>query len=74
MFASKIFRDMDQASVFQCLFFLIALCAFFSIFSPVFLTGVNIANILTATAVIGLMSVGATFVIAAGAIDLSTAA
>ncbi len=47
---------------------------FFAFNSPVFITQVNILNILTASSVIGLMAVGATFVIASGAIDLSTAA
>jgi ribose/xylose/arabinose/galactoside ABC-type transport system permease subunit len=42
--------------------------------APSFLSGVNAINILTASSVIGLMSVGSTFVIASGSIDLSTAA
>lgn len=46
----------------------------FSFFSPHFLSVENFKNILTASSVIGLMAVGATFVIASGAIDLSTAA
>lgn len=41
---------------------------------PLFISVVNITNILTASAVIGLLAVGETFVIASGAIDLSTAA
>jgi ribose/xylose/arabinose/galactoside ABC-type transport system permease subunit len=42
--------------------------------SPVFLSSANVANILTACSVIGLLAVGSTFVIAGGSIDLSTAA
>lgn len=58
----------------QCLFFLLALGVVFSLASPYFLSFGNLNNILTATAVIGLIAIGATFVIAAGAIDLSSAA
>ena len=45
----------------------------FSVLSPYFLSFNNFKNILTASAVIGLMSVGATFVIGSGGIDLATA-
>lgn len=65
---------MNKASLLQCLCFLIAISAFFALSSPAFITSVNVVNILTASSVIGLMAVGSTFVIASGAIDLSTAA
>ncbi|HEY9775085.1 MAG TPA: ABC transporter permease [Planktothrix sp.] len=74
MFAKYLLRDINQASVLQCLFFLVVMSVIFGFASPSFFTPVNITNILTASSVIGLMAVGATFVIAAGAIDLSTAA
>jgi ribose/xylose/arabinose/galactoside ABC-type transport system permease subunit len=50
------------------------MCIFFAFNSSAFITPVNIVNILTASSVIGLMSIGATLVIASGSIDLSTAA
>lgn len=59
--------------LFQCLIFLAAMAAVFSTLSPYFFTIGNLGNILAASAVIGLMAVGATFVIASGGIDLSTA-
>lgn len=58
----------------QCLFFLAALSVVFSLASPYFLSIGNISNILTASAVIGLIAIGTTFVIASGGIDLSSAA
>jgi len=74
MFARKFLSDINQASLLQCLFFLAVMSIFFAFSSPVFISKVNIMNILTASSVIGLMAVGATFVIAGGSIDLSTAA
>lgn len=74
MFVKQILRDLNKASLLQCLFFLIAMSAFFALSSPAFFSSVNLVNILTASSVIGLMAVGSTFVIASGAIDLSTAA
>ncbi len=74
MFARKFLSDISQASLLQCIVFLTVMSIFFTFNSPVFITQVNIVNILTASAVIGLMGVGATFVIACGSIDLSTAA
>ena len=74
MYAKKFLRNANQTSLLQCLFFLTTMSVFFSFSSPAFMTQVNIVNILTASAVIGLMAVGATFVIASGSIDLSTAA
>ncbi|MGE3770980.1 MAG: ABC transporter permease [Bdellovibrionales bacterium] len=53
--------------------FLLVLGVLFSILSPYFLSVSNIQNVITASAVIGLMALGATFVIAAGGIDLSSA-
>lgn len=62
-----------HSSVLQCAVFLAALCVVFAAASPYFLTFSNAGNVLTASAVIGLMAFGATFVIASGGIDLSTA-
>jgi len=45
----------------------------FSILTPYFFGSHNLRNILTASSVIGLMSVGATYVIGSGGIDLATA-
>lgn len=62
-----------HASVLQCAVFLAVLCLVFGLASPYFLTLANFGNVLTASAVIGLMAFGATFVIGSGGIDLSTA-
>ncbi len=74
MFARILTQNPNRLSLAQCLFFLAALGVFFSFTSPYFLSVSNINNILTASAVIGLIAVGATFVIASGHIDLSSAA
>ncbi len=50
---------------------LLALVLFFSIASPNFFTISNLTSILLATAVIGILAVGTTFVIITGGIDLS---
>jgi ribose transport system permease protein len=74
MFA-KFFRgDLNRIYLAQCVCFLALLVIAFSVATPYFATPVNISNVLTASTVIGLMALGATFVIASGAIDLSTAA
>jgi ribose transport system permease protein len=73
MFAKLFTGDINKASLLQCLLFLAAMVLFFTVSSPAFFTQVNCSNILTASSVIGLMSVGSTFVIASGSIDLSTA-
>ncbi|MBI1326491.1 MAG: ABC transporter permease [Alphaproteobacteria bacterium] len=65
MFANK--------PLIQCALFLVLLCAVFSFATPYFLSLDNMMSILSAGAVIGLLAVGATFVIAAGGIDLSCA-
>ena len=57
----------------QCAAFLAVMGIVFSATSPYFFALNNFANILTASTVIGLMALGATFVIASGGIDLSTA-
>ena len=54
------------------LLLVVLLFVVFSYLSPRFLTGSNLQNILTASAAIGLIAFGATFVIANGGIDLST--
>ncbi|WP_277207973.1 ABC transporter permease [Isoptericola croceus] len=50
---------------------LVAIFAFFSIASPYFFEWPNIKGILLASSVVGIMALGATFVIATGGIDLS---
>src|ERR1700733_2867609 len=74
MFAKSLLQNPNRLYLAQCLFFLAALCVFFSIASPFFLSIGNLNNILTASAVIGLIAIGTTFVIASGGIDLSSAA
>ena len=55
----------------ESLVVLIVLAVALSILSPYFLSVANFLNILLATATIGVLGFGATFVIAAGGIDLS---
>jgi ribose transport system permease protein len=50
---------------------LIVMIIFFSLASPNFLTSGNIVGILLATAVVGVLALGVTFVIISGGIDLS---
>ncbi len=74
MFAKFFSQNLNRLYLAQCLLFLAALGVFFSLTSPYFLSLGNISNVLTASAVIGLIAIGATFVIASGGIDLSSAA
>lgn len=53
---------------------LIVLCVLGFLLNPAFLSEGNISNILTRSAFIGIIAVGATFVITAGGIDLSVGA
>jgi ribose/xylose/arabinose/galactoside ABC-type transport system permease subunit len=53
-------------------FILIGVFAFFMLQSPHFLTSVNITNILSAAAVLGILVVGQTFVLITGNFDLSS--
>lgn len=53
---------------------LAVLCVIFSVASEAFLTWGNVLNILTASAVMGILAIGAAFVIGAGGIDLSVGA
>ena len=59
---------MQQVLILASLFLLMV---FFSLANPNFLTWSNISGILLATAVIGILAVGTTFVIITGGIDLS---
>ncbi len=52
-------------------FILVAVFLFFALQSPFFLTSVNITNILSAAAVLGILVVGQTFVLITGNFDLS---
>ena len=47
------------------------ICVVLSVLSPVFLTGMNIINIVRQTSIYGIMAVGMTFIILTGGIDLS---
>ena len=55
----------------ESLFVLILLCVVMSILSPYFLSVSNFFNILVATSVIGILAVGATYVISSAGLDLS---
>jgi len=55
----------------ESLFVLAALCGIMAVLSPYFLSISNILNILLATSVIGVLAIGATFVISSAGIDLS---
>jgi ribose/xylose/arabinose/galactoside ABC-type transport system permease subunit len=56
---------------YESLAVLILLCVVMTLLSPYFLSLNNFLNILLATAVIGILAIGATFVISSAAIDLS---
>jgi len=64
-------RNKIDWSKYATLAALIALVMFFSIVTDSFLTSVNIMNVLRQVAIIGMCSVGMTFVILTGGIDLS---
>lgn len=68
------FAKLTNRYLFQCAGFLALLVAVFGVLSPHFLSLENASNIITASTVMGLMALGATFVIASGGIDLSSAA
>src|SRR5271154_4938913 len=55
----------------ESLFVLAVLSAIMAILSPYFLSVSNLLNILLATSVIGVLAIGATFVISSAGIDLS---
>jgi ribose transport system permease protein len=74
MFAKLASQNVSRLYLAQCLLFLAALSVFFSCMSPYFFSLGNISNVLTASAVIGFIAIGATFVIGSGGIDLSSAA
>lgn len=59
---------LERAEVY---FVLIALCAVFWASTPFFATGQNLINILLSSSTIGLLTIGAVFVIGAGGLDLS---
>ena len=65
---------MAMQNIGRCVVFLICLCGIFTVLSPFFLTTSNLENVLSASAVICLLALGSTFVIASGGIDLSVAA
>lgn len=57
--------------VYGIYFGLIILCIFFSFTSPVFLTSVNILNVLRQISINGIIALGMTIIIVSGGIDLS---
>jgi ribose/xylose/arabinose/galactoside ABC-type transport system permease subunit len=73
MSARRFVNRAFQISYSRCLIFVVALILVFALSSPHFLSFSNFDNILSASAVIGLLALGATFVIASGEIDLSIA-
>lgn len=58
---------------YSTLFALLAVIVIFAIVSPAFLSMGNLSNILSQSAVLAIVAVGLTFVIASGGIDLSIA-
>lgn len=67
-FSGFLKRSVQQSLAFGTL---IVLVAFFAIASPNFFNWANISGILLATAVVGILALGTTFVIITGGIDLS---
>ncbi|MEO1224117.1 MAG: ABC transporter permease, partial [Pseudomonadota bacterium] len=55
----------------ESLVVLVVLCVVMTLLSPFFLSTSNILNILLATATIGVLAIGATYVIASAGLDLS---
>lgn len=73
MFA-KLSKNPATLYVVQCSLFLVVLAVIFTFNTPFFFSLSNFGTLLTASAVIGLLALGATFVIASGGIDLSSGA
>lgn len=71
MSAKRGLRRLLESHHAHAFLFLFLLIIAFSALSPRFATFSNAQNVATAAAVVGLVSIGATFVIAAGGIDLS---
>lgn len=70
-------RRLSWATVFDLGFLpsvLIALCVALTVESPFFLTVHNLVNVLSQTAVLGIVAAGSTFVIIGGDLDLSVGA
>jgi ribose transport system permease protein/inositol transport system permease protein len=71
-FASVFTGALDRANVrAESLIVLIGLVVLMALLSPVFLSVSNLFNILLATTTIGILAIGATYVISAAGIDLS---
>jgi ribose transport system permease protein len=64
-------RAFSVLADFGLYFVLLALVVISAIMSPLFFTYNNIANLLTQSSFVGLLSLGMTFVILVGGIDLS---
>ncbi len=60
-----------KTSTILLIIFLAILCAIFSTLSPYFLNVANLLNILVATVTIGILAIGASFVIGSAGLDLS---
>ncbi len=67
------FQAIFSVSYLRCLLFLSLLIITFGSLSPHFLSFSNFDNILSASAVTGLLAIGVTFVMGSGGIDLSVA-
>jgi ribose transport system permease protein len=66
-------RTEGSLTRYSTLIALIAVIILFSIINPMFLSPVNLANILSQSAILALVAVGLCFVVAGGGIDLSVA-
>jgi ribose transport system permease protein len=64
----RYFLATREAGVFGAL---LVLCLIFSVASPVFLTSVNILNLLRQISLLGVLAVGATYVLIISEVDLS---
>ncbi|MBS4206531.1 ABC transporter permease [Bacillus sp. FJAT-50079] len=72
--AKNFVKTKKDWSQYSTLFAFIGLVFVFSIITPSFVGWTNIANILSQSAILALVAIGLTFVIASGGIDLSVAA
>lgn len=61
----------DQIKRFALVIIIAALCIIFSITNPIFISGANILNIVRQASIMIIFSVGVTFVMVAGMIDIS---
>ena len=67
-------NDFSKFRELGLIFFIVVICIAVQIRTPVFLTGHNMNNLFTATAILGILSVGMMMVLLTGGIDLSIGA